>query len=106
MAGGRPRKPADPWYPRRAANREAVDENTTEPVVNAGNATNDIGVFSEGTRTEVDGREQTASYTDDEAKPIEQTYICDACETTLLEGMPECPGCQRKLSWNKVFRSV
>lgn len=107
--GGRPRKPADPAFPKRLNTASEIYNHAKNEHANAGN---DGGVNESGAESTADiivsasEKAETAQVDDDSENQQEvitgnelPTYYCQDCEFPLTVGDKYCPGCKGRLQW-------
>ena len=89
---GRPRKPADPKYPKRKANLDMPTRATTS----------DGGGPQDGLPTSSDSVGLTADPPMPKViEPVadDDTFRCKNCKTSVEKFAPKCPLCEVKLEW-------
>lgn len=108
--GGRPRKEADPAYPKRLNTQLEADNGIPEPsAVDGSNDDDPIAAEASGASSEriivSAGEKEIISADDTEEAPDNPvgndtpTYYCQHCKMPLIEGQARCSGCLRRLAW-------
>ena len=109
--GGRPRLPADPNKPRRLNSLAEVENSPDDATVENSPAVGETGeglpgasnepiIVSPGTKENAPPTDPQTDSPDDNPKDTDEVvYYCQDCQTPLMKGERNCPGCGERLAW-------